>query len=164
MTDEAGNSASSEIKLIVKATYTKLSVTDLKPVDILPVIGQITHGDKQVYDHIEHLRVAEATRIRDMMWEYGAGDHSSEAYRALMDRLNAGMTLETPKGYDNYEIIGELSSENPSEHARCEWSILDALLNHASLVVCHTPNGSAGAWFDSVLDYLDNRPNSIMIL
>lgn len=35
--------------------YSKLTVTDLKPVDILPIIGQIEAGDKNVYSHIEHL-------------------------------------------------------------------------------------------------------------
>ena len=83
--------------LTVKAlAYDKLTVTDLKPVDILPIIGQIETGDKNVYSYIEHLKVAEATRIRDMMWEYGTVQHSPEEYRKLMMRLNAGMTWETP--------------------------------------------------------------------
>ena len=77
--------------------YQALSITDLKPVDILPIIGQIETGDKNVYSYIEHLRVAEATRIRDMMWEYGTGHHSPEEYQELMMRLNAGMILEIPK-------------------------------------------------------------------
>lgn len=68
--------------------YNKLTVTDLKPVDILPIIGQIETGDKNVYSYIEHLRVAEATRIRDMMWEYGAGPHSRVDYQVLMSRLH----------------------------------------------------------------------------
>jgi hypothetical protein len=57
----------------------------------LPIIGQVEAGDKKVYEHIEHLRVAEATRIRDMMREYGAGNHSAEEYQELMNRLNTGM-------------------------------------------------------------------------
>ena len=85
--------------------YQSLSITDLKPVDILPIIGQIETGDKNVYSYIEHLRVAEATRIRDMMWEYGTGQHSPEQYQELMARLNTGMTLEIPIGYDNYDTI-----------------------------------------------------------
>ena len=36
-------------------TYNKLSVTDIKPVEILPVIGQIEAGDKNSYSYIEHL-------------------------------------------------------------------------------------------------------------
>ena len=84
--------------LVIKPlAYKKLAVTDLKPVDILPIIGQIERGDKNVYDHIEHLRVAEATRIIDMMWEYGADGHSSAEYQELMGRLYAGMIGETPK-------------------------------------------------------------------
>ena len=50
--------------------YQTLSITDLKPVEILPIIGQIEGGDKKAYDHIDHLRIAEATVIRDMMWKY----------------------------------------------------------------------------------------------
>ena len=76
--------------------YNKMTVTDIKPVDILPIIGQIEAGDKNCYSYIEHLRVAEATRLRDMMWEYGTVQHSPEEYRKLMMRLNAGMTWETP--------------------------------------------------------------------
>lgn len=77
--------------------YNKMTVTDLKPVDILPIIGQIEAGDKNSYSYIEHLRVAEATRIRDMMWEYGAGSHSAVEYQGLMNRLNTGMLFEIPK-------------------------------------------------------------------
>ena len=77
--------------------YDKLTVIDLKPVDIMPIIGQVETGAKDVYSYIEHLRVAEATKIIDMMWEYGASGHTREAYRKLMGRLYAGMTLETPE-------------------------------------------------------------------
>ncbi len=49
--------------------YKSIEITNIRPVDILPIIWQVEAGDKQVYEHIEHLRVAEATRIRDMMWE-----------------------------------------------------------------------------------------------
>ena len=86
-------------------TYNEFLITDLKPVEILPIIGQVEAGDKNVYSHIEHLRVAEATRIIDMMWEYGAGNHTRDAYRELMGRLYTGMTLETPEGFDNYRIL-----------------------------------------------------------
>ena len=76
-------------KLTVNAlAYNKMTVTDIKPVDILPIIGQIEIGDKNVYSYIEHLKVAEATRIRDMMWEYGAGPHSRVDYQELMSRLH----------------------------------------------------------------------------
>ncbi len=49
-----------------------MKITDLKPVEILPIIGQIEGGDKNAYSHIEQLKIAEVTRIRDIMWEYGA--------------------------------------------------------------------------------------------
>lgn len=77
--------------------YKSISITNLKPVDILPIVGQVEGGDKNAYNHIEHLRVAEATRIRDMMWKYGAGNHSPEQYQQLMMRLNTGMMEEYPK-------------------------------------------------------------------
>ena len=77
--------------------YQAMKITDLKPVEILPIIGQIEGGDKNAYDHIDHLRVAEATRIRDMMWKYGTGKHSPEQYQQLMMRLNTGMIQEYPK-------------------------------------------------------------------
>ena len=85
-------------KLTVKEIqHQAIKITDLKPEKILPIIGQIEAGDKNVYSYIEHLRVAEATRIRDMMWEYGTVSHSPEEYQELMMRLNAGMILEIPK-------------------------------------------------------------------
>ena len=77
--------------------YQSMSITNIKPVEILPIIGQVESGDKNVYSHIEHLRIAEATRIRDMMWKYGAGNYSPEQYQQLMKRLNVGMLLEIPK-------------------------------------------------------------------
>ena len=68
--------------------FNKLTVTDIKPVDLLPVVGQVESGDKEVYDHIDHLRVAEATRIRDMMWQYGAGNHTPIQYQKYLSRLH----------------------------------------------------------------------------
>ena len=68
--------------------YQSLSITNLTPADIVPIIGQVNYGDRNVYDYIEHLRAAEAVRIVDMMWEYGVANHSIEEYKVLMDRLN----------------------------------------------------------------------------
>ena len=85
--------------------YSNVSISDLAPADIVPIIGQVNWGDRNVYSYIEHLRVAEATRIVEMMWEYGAGKHSIESYQELLGELNVGMTFEYPLGYDNYEII-----------------------------------------------------------
>ncbi len=94
------NGTAAEVKVenltIKPLQYQSMSITNIKPVEILPIIGQVEVGDKQVYSHIEHLRVAEATRIRDMMWKYGAGSHSAAQYQQLMKRLNTGMTFEKP--------------------------------------------------------------------
>ena len=88
--DKNGNTTEVRVDgLTVKELeYKALSVTHVKPVDVLPVIGQTEVGDKKWYNHIEHLRIAEATRIRDMMWKYGAGNHSAGEYQKLMLRLN----------------------------------------------------------------------------
>ncbi len=115
--------------------YKSIKINNIKPVEILPIIGQIEAGDKKAYDHIEHLRVAEATRIRDMMWQYGAGNHSTEEYQQLMNRLNTGMTLENPKGYDNFEKLGGEFADDPSNHAHDEWDILNTLIEHANFKV-----------------------------
>lgn len=142
--------------------YGKIALTDIRPVDILPIIGQVTEGDKQVYDHIEHLRLAEATRIRDMMWEYGAGTHSKEEYQQLMGRLNTGMMEEYPLGYDNVELIGEGKyGDEGSEHAHREWFILNTLIKHAHLKVVYT---SGKIWYEKLDDYLNDNPNAIVIL
>lgn len=98
VTGKGGKSTSKEITLTATPPpFDSMVIDDIEPVDILPIIGQVETGDKQVYSHIAHLRVAEATRIRDMMWKYGAGGHSPEQYQQLMKRLNVGMTLEKPK-------------------------------------------------------------------
>ena len=68
--------------------YQSLSITDLTPADIVPIIGEVNYGDRNVYSYIEHLRAAEAVRVVDMMWEYGVANHSIEDYKGLMDRLN----------------------------------------------------------------------------
>ncbi len=68
--------------------YQSVSISSIKPEEILPIIGQVDFGDKQVYSHIEHLRIAEAARAIDMMGKYGAGEYSPEEYRALLKRLN----------------------------------------------------------------------------
>ena len=142
--------------------YGKVAITDLKPVEILPVIGQVEVGDKQVYDHIEHLRLAEATRIRDMMWEYGAGTHSREAYQQLMGRLNTGMMEESPYGYDNFEIIGGgTPPTEEDEHAHSEWSILNSLVNHAHLKVVFT---HIIEYQDRLDTFLNENPDAIVIM
>ena len=142
--------------------YGKIAITDLKPVDILPIIGQVTEGDKEVYNHIEHLRLAEATRIRDMMWEYGAGGHAKEEYQQLMGRLTTGMMDEYPLGYDNVEIIGDgRFGDEGSGHAHREWFILNTLIKHAHLKVVYT---SGKQWYEKLDEYLNDNPNAIAIM
>ena len=85
--------------------YQSLSITNLAPADIVPIIGEVNYGDRNVYSYIEHLRAAEAVRVVDMMWEYGVGTHSKAEYQNLLGKLNVGMTFEYPLVYDNYEII-----------------------------------------------------------
>lgn len=136
VTDDFDNSATAEIMLAVRRT--PLEVVNLAPTDILPVVGKIEKGDVHEYEHIDHLRIAEATRIRDMMWEYGAGDYSVEEYRALMGRLNTGMISENPIGYNNYEIVGGELCYSPSGHAHDEWFILTTLVKNANLIVINS--------------------------
>lgn len=140
--------------------YGKVAITDVRPVDILPVIGQVTNGDPTVYDNFEQLRLAEATRIVDMMWEYGAGNHSKEEYQHLMSRLNTGMTYEFPLGYDNYEFWGTSSSLiEESNHAHCEWFILNTLVKHAKFVIPFSNMPSVRI----MLEYVKANPNTVNI-
>lgn len=137
-----------------------IEVNNIRPVDILPIIWQIEAGDKKAYEHIEHLRIAEATRIRDMMREYGAWDHSAEEYKQLMNRLNTGMTLENPKWYDNYETIWWEWASADSNHAHDERDILNTLINHANLKVANPTNVDR---FEPMQKEIDDNPNNIYI-
>ena len=76
--------------------YNTVSFTNLKPEEIIPVIGQVENGDVNAYDHIDHLKAAEATRIIEMMWKYGTSKYSPEQYQQLMGRLNTGIRAEVP--------------------------------------------------------------------
>lgn len=88
---------STNILSVKPLEYHNMPITNIKPETILPVISQVESGDKNVYDHIDHLMVAEATRIRDMMWQYGAGNHTPVQYQKLMLRLHTGMLEEYPQ-------------------------------------------------------------------
>lgn len=136
--------------------YKAMGITNLRPVDILPIIWQVEAWDKNAYDHIEHLRIAEATRIRDMMWKYGAGSHSPAEYKQLMNRLHIGMSWEQPIWYDNYELIEERNSQ-PSNHAHEEWNILNSLIDHANLQIRGTNS------LDKIYNITQNNPNNIYI-
>ena len=159
------NSHSSQITVnnitISPLEYKSISISHLKPSDILPIIGQIDGWDKKCYEHIEHLRVAEATKIRDMMREYGAGSHSAEQYQQLMSRLNTGMLWENPEWYTNYEAVWWLSeNDEPSTHAHNERDILNTLIKHANLKVID----SKGNPFADLYNLCKSNPNQINII
>ena len=145
--------------------YGKVPITDVRPVDILPVIGQVLaiNGDPKVYDNFEQLRLAEATRIVDMMWEYGAGDHSKEEYQRLMGRLNTGMVMESPLGYDNYEILGITDGNTPSNHAHCEWFILNTLVKHAHYIIPFWEKEPFKPSSQLMLEFVKANPNTINV-
>ena len=145
---------------IAPLTYQPLEVGNIQPQEILPIVWQIESWDKDAYKHIEHLRIAEATRIRDMMWTYGAGNHNIEEYQQLMNRLNVWMLLEHPIWYDNYEIIwGSLSGE-PKQHAYYERNILNSLLNHVTFNVVNPRNQN---WNDCVFEVVSQNHDKIYI-
>ncbi len=144
--------------------YGKIAITDVRPVDLLPVIGQVTNGDPNVYDNFERLRLAEATRIVDMMWEYGAGEHSKEEYRQLMGRLTTGMTNEVPLGYVNYTLLGNcLDFREPSNHAHAEWFILNMLVKYANFIVVGIDKDPIRYHESLLLEFVKTHPNAIII-
>ena len=145
---------------LVAQDYQPLEIINVKPVDILPIIWQIESGDKKAYEHIEHLRIAEATRIRDMMWQYGAGSHTANEYQKLMDRLHTGMTMEDPKWYNNFEVIWWDYINEQSNHAHDERDILNTLVCHANFNVVNPINGNR---HDKLYEIIKNNSNNIYI-
>ena len=100
-----------------------------------------------------------------MMWEYGAGEHSKEEYQRLMRRLNTGMTMESPLGYDNYEILGiNYGYNNPSSHAHCEWFILNTLVKHAHYIIPIGEKDPFKPASQQMLEYVKANPNTINVL
>jgi len=157
ITNRQGKSSSAEIILVSKAPYVHIAITNLKPGEILPIVDQVEIGDKRCYDHIEHLRLAEATRIRDMMWEYGAGNYSVDEYRQLMDRLNVAMQNEIPRGYSDFDTIGPMTP-TPSEHAHKEWHILETLVKHVNHKLIWEADD-----LNEVINYFSSHPSSLLI-
>ena len=146
--------------LTIKALeYKDMEINNIKPVDILPIIWQVESGDKKAYEHIEHLRIAEATKIRDMMREYGAGNHTAKEYQTLMNRLHTGMTMENPKWYNNYETIWWEIADEPSNHAHDERDILNTLINHANFNVVN-PNNRRRT---KLYEFVKSNPDKICI-
>ena len=158
--------------------YGKIAITDLRPIDILPIVGQVndsngSYADERWYNSLDPLRIAEAYHIIEMMWTYGAGGYSPDEYKSLMDRLNVIMVNETPLVYDNYEVIRDLdnlwSLRPPSRHAYLEWFVLNSLLKHANFKIIFNPLENykpSEPVFDHSLirEYSNNHPNSINIL
>ena len=136
-----------------------MEINNIRPIEILPIIWQVEVGDEKVYEHIEHLRIAEATRIRDMMWKYGTGNHSPEEYKQLMMRLNTGMLGENPLWYDNYEAVWWDPVSNPSDHAHNERNILNTLIKHANFKIIDIRD-----YWPELYNLAKNNPNKIIIV
>lgn len=122
--------------------YNAMQIDNIKPEDILPFLKEIVRWDKDIYKHIEHLRIAEATKVRDMMWKYGSSKYTPEQYQELMSRLNTGMVWENPIWYDNYEVIGRQLAWSPSTHAHVERNIIDNLIKHANFKISNSNSTS----------------------
>ena len=157
-----------ECMVTVFLKYGKFVIADLRPVDILPVIGQVTAGDPKVYNYVEHLRIAEATRIIDMMWDYGAGQHPKEEYQQLMRRLNTGMTHEIPFSYDNFEFLGTTEFypgfyDTSYSHADFGFSILNLFVKHAHFIVPTFARNPDKTGEQLLLEYVKANPNTINI-
>lgn len=148
------------IKDIEHPEYQAITINNIKPVDILPIIGQIENWDKKAYEHIEHLWIAEAVRIRDMMWKYGTGQFSAEEYQNLMMRLHTWIAREVPEWYSNkYEILWWTMAHSPSDHA----TVIDRILtwitnNYANLQIVDTYTRN-----ETLLDEITKNPDNIYI-
>ena len=141
--------------------YQPVEIINIKPQDILPIISQVEEWDRAAYNHIEHLRVAEATKIRDMMREYGAGPHSKEEYQQLMSRLNTGMRWEIPTWFSNYEMMGIQWYLKPNEHAHTEYYILNKLVNHTNFKLLLWDFEKSRQ--ETMSDYIKDNPSTINI-
>ena len=136
--------------------YRPLTITNIDPESLMP---KVEVWDKNVYKHIEHLRIPEATVVTDMMWKYGAGNHSAEEYQQLMMRLNIGMIQECPQWYD-YEVIWWWNGGDADLHATSERSILNTLIKHANFKV-NNPNDTSRE--NALTEFVKNNSNSINI-
>ena len=153
------NQDESKTTLVMKAReYVPMQISYLKPENILPIVWQLERWDKKAYEHIEHLKIAEGTRIRDMMRKYWAWSHTPEEYKNLMARLNTGMTKETPKWYKNYDIVWWIWAE-PSEHAHDERDMLNSIINKANFIVL----GSWDPRWEPIHNLVNTNPNNIYI-
>ena len=136
--------------------FKSMEINNLRRQDIIPVYWQVEIWDKNAYNHIEHIRIAECTVARDMMWKYWAGNYSPTEYQQLMGRLHTGMINERPKWYDNYETIWPITKA-PSDHAHKERYTLNTLIDHAHFQMWQDE------WIDDVINMVQSHPNNIYI-
>lgn len=117
--------------------YEPITVSNIRPETILPIIKQIDSGDRNFYYNcgLNDVRIAQAVHIVDMMWKHGAGDYSVEQYRKLMDRLCNVVLNELPLDEDApIEIITEYNPDSfRREHGSKVWSIVFGLMKHSNL-------------------------------
>ena len=140
-------------QLNIKALeYKAMSINNIKPSDILPILKQAEW--KADIKYLDIIKLAEATKIRDMMREYGAWNHTPEQYQQLMSRLNTGMMAESPIWYDNFETIGNDIPE--SSHAYNERNILNSIINHTNFKVV--------SWWTKLCNLAKENPNKINII
>ena len=150
---EANNSS------INSSEYKAIEIENINPEDLMP---KVEVWDKDVYKHIEHLRIPESTVITDMMWKYGAGNYSPEEYQQLMNRLNTWMIGEYPKWYNNFEIIGQWSFwDEWIDHSHIERSILNFIIKHSNFKVVFT---SWEEWQNKLETFIGNNQDMIIIL
>lgn len=119
--------------------YQPISLTYLKPINILPIIGHIDIGNRNFYDErgLNDIRIAEAVHIVDMMWKHGGGDYSIEQYQQLMDKLCYCVMNELPLD-ENAPIEIFLDPNMPfdanyfrTDHGSMVWDVSFSLMKHA---------------------------------
>ena len=168
-TVESKNATTAQITLdhltIKPLDYKAITINNLKPSDIMPFLWETKNiwwnmdiNDIIIwYECIEHLRIPEATKIRDMMREYGAWDYTPEEYQQLMSRLHTGMTLEIPQWYDNYEKIWWTFTSQPSFHAYNERNILNSIVKYATFQIADSQRAK------SLYQLANDNPDNIYI-
>lgn len=141
--------------------YAPITVSNISPETILPIIKQIDNGDRNFYYNcgLNDLRIAQAVHIVDMMWEHGAGDYTVEQYRQLMDRLCNVVMGELP--FDEDAPIEYITDDNldwyRSEHGNKVWSIVFGLMKHSNLYGLMLPYKKWGR-------FLDINPHKFIIM
>ena len=148
--------------IIKPLEYKPISIKYFTPEEILPIIWQIEWWDKQAYEHIEHLKIAEATKLRDMMRQYWAWNYTPQEYQQLISRLHTWMTLENPRWYSNYENIWWDSFNEPSDHAHNERNILNNIITHANFQIIHNSIDNINR-DDALYQLTYTNPNNIYI-